>query len=426
MIVSLIAIGSRGDVAPLITLGQGLAKRGHEVRVLAHGEFAPLAAGSDVTFLSARGKNPRELLDGPKGRAFLRAARTPRGYAKRFAELASDAVEIGFEDTLAAADGSDVILYQPTAFGGFNVAEKLGIPAVQVQLQPFLRSRSYPSVFVPRRTLGALGNSVSHVMAERMLSYALREPLNRARAKVLGLPPLTSKNTAGDRVKLDAGQLLGFSAHVVPPAPDWPPSACQCGFWMDVPESNWSPDAATAAFLARSGATLLFTLGSMVVDDPQKLVEAVVEAAAASGHKLLFQRGWAGFGEGVSASHVHMIDEAPHTSLFPLVDAVIHHGGAGTTARVLAAGLPSFAVPVIADQWFWGYRIAALGAGPAPLSADNVSVKALTKRFSTLITKNSYRQRAGAVGMRLQSEDAISPTVDALERIVAQGAPATA
>jgi sterol 3beta-glucosyltransferase len=417
MRLTIVGTGSRGDVAPLITLGHGLAEHGHDVRLLAHPEYAALADGAEVTFIPARGPNPRELLEGPEGRQFLRGGRTPRGYAKRLAELASPLVELGFEDTLGASEGADAVLYLTTAFAGFNVAEKLGIPAIQVQLAPFLRTRAYPSVFVPRRSLGGAANLASHVFSERMMSYALREPLNRARRNVLDLPPLTGGNVPEERVRLDAGRLLGFSSHVVPPSLTWPSDTYQCGYWMDGQDEGWLPDAATAALLERHGKTLFFGLGSMMVDDPAELTRLVVEAAARTAHKLVIQRGWGGLGAGASADHVHVIEDAPHEALFARVDGVVHHGGAGTTARALRAGRPSMAIPLIADQWFWGYRVEALGAGVAPLGADRVTVKELAKRFAALTGDARIRSRAEALGAALADEDAIAPALCALERI---------
>lgn len=419
MRLTIAATGSRGDVAPLITLANGLAQHGHEVRLLAHPEFAGLASGTAVTFVAARGPNPRELLEGPEGRRFLSGARTPRGYAKRLAELASPLVELGFEDTLDASDGADAVLYLTTAFAGFNVADKLGIPAVQVQLAPFLRTGDYPSMFVSRRTLGARGNLVSHVLSERMMSYALREPINRARRNVLGLPPLTSANLPAQRERLDAARLLGFSRHVVPPSSSWPPSTYQCGYWLDSPNPGWQAREAIAAFLQRDGKTLFFGLGSMMVDKPDELTELVIEAASRTGHKLLIQRGWGGLGAGAGASadHVHVIEQAPHDALFAHVDGVIHHGGAGTTARALRAGRPSMAIPLIADQWFWGYRVQTLGAGPAPLAADRVTLKELVRRFRVLTEDVGMRRRAQALSDKLGADDSITPAIDALDQI---------
>ena len=400
----------------MITLGRGLSEHGHEVRVLAHPEYTELADGIDVTFIPARGTNPRELLESPQGREFLSGAKTPGGYAKRFAELASPLVELGFEDTLDASEGAEAVIYLTSAFAGFNVADKLGIPAVQVQLSPFLRTRDYPSVFVARRSLGATGNLVSHVISERMMSYALREPLNRARRKVLGLPPLTGRNLPQQRVRLDAARLLGFSRAVVPPSA-WPRNTYQCGYWIGAQQGGLQADPSTIAFLQRDGRTLFFGLGSMMVENPRELTRVAVEAAALTGHKLVIQRGWGRLGDGVDADHVHVIDEAPHEPLFAHVDAIIHHGGAGTTARALRAGRPAVAIPLIADQWFWGFRIEALGAGPAPLAARRVTVKGLTHRFTALTGDARLRARAEAIGAQLRAEDAIMPAVHALENL---------
>ena len=101
--------------------------------------------------------------------------------------------------------------------------------------------------------------------------------------------------------------------------------------------------------------------------NPQKMNEIVLEAVQMSGQRAILLSGWAGLGEMQLPKSVLQLPAAPHSWLFPQMAAVVHHGGAGTTAAGLRAGIPSILVPHFADQPFWGQRIAALGVGPKPV-----------------------------------------------------------
>jgi UDP:flavonoid glycosyltransferase YjiC (YdhE family) len=110
------------------------------------------------------------------------------------------------------------------------------------------------------------------------------------------------------------------------------------------------------------------------------------------------------------------MESAPHDWLFPRCKAVIHHGGAGTTAAGLRAGIPNIIVPHTADQPFWGQRVAAIGAGPAP-----IPVKQLTpQRLAAALTQAddpALRARAQETGRRIQLEDGVGQAVRIIEAL---------
>jgi sterol 3beta-glucosyltransferase len=118
---------------------------------------------------------------------------------------------------------------------------------------------------------------------------------------------------------------------------------------------------------------------------------------------------------------VFMIDSVPHSWLFPRVAAVVHHGGAGTTAAGLASGVPSIVVPFHGDQPFWGQRVAELGAGPAPIPRKKMTVGRLAAAIDAVLTDTAMRGRAAELGARIRSEDGIARAVYLIRQAVERG-----
>jgi UDP:flavonoid glycosyltransferase YjiC (YdhE family) len=108
----------------------------------------------------------------------------------------------------------------------------------------------------------------------------------------------------------------------------------------------------------------------------------------------------------------------PHSWLFPRLAAVVHHGGAGTTAAGLRAGVPSIIVPFMGDQPFWGERVRALGVGTAPLPRKQLTAERLAQAITTAVTDSEMRQRAAALGECIRDEDGIGEAVGYIERVL--------
>jgi UDP:flavonoid glycosyltransferase YjiC (YdhE family) len=98
--------------------------------------------------------------------------------------------------------------------------------------------------------------------------------------------------------------------------------------------------------------------------------------------------------------------------------AVVHHGGAGTTAAGLRSGVPSIVVPFFADQPFWARRVQRLGVGPKPVPRGRLSAETLADAIQTALTDQPLRQRAAALGAQLRAEDGVGNGVAALEAIM--------
>jgi sterol 3beta-glucosyltransferase len=423
MRLALVSFGSRGDIEPFVTLGRALVRAGHDVRLLTHPEYASLAAGTGVELVAARGRSARELIESDEGREVLRRVRNPLALLRRIADVLAPELHLLYEDTLRVATGADAVLAFPATFPALDVAAHLGRPVVHVHHVPAVPTRSFPvaAPYINARSLTPLGNRASYAVDALLLWRLTREAATRARAAVLGsrsASPLSARRALGRR-RRRAGAIVGVSPHVLPPPRDWPRDVVTCGYWWPVSAAaDARLDPATEAFLAGGPPPVFLGLGSTPLSDAAATTRDVTGAARDADVRLVLQRGWGGLGDGVDDADVHVVGDIPYDGIFPRVAAVAHHGGAGTTALGLRHGRPTLCMPTVADQFFWGHRIAAIGAGPAPLPVGHLRRGRLAKRLSALVEHSEYRSRASALAPALASEDGCSVAVSAVERFL--------
>lgn len=155
-----------------------------------------------------------------------------------------------------------------------------------------------------------------------------------------------------------------WSPGLIPKPADWGPEIDIAGFvFLDL-ASSFKPPETLAKFLDDGEPPVYIGFGSIVVDDPDKFTTLIFEAVKKAGVRALVSKGWGGLGdEGNTPDNIYMLENTPHDWLFPRVSAVVHHGGAGTTAIGLKCGKPTMIVPFFGDQPFWGAMVARAGAG---------------------------------------------------------------
>jgi UDP:flavonoid glycosyltransferase YjiC (YdhE family) len=159
--------------------------------------------------------------------------------------------------------------------------------------------------------------------------------------------------------------------------------------------------------------------GSMPVKNPAKTTQTILAALKETNQRAILHTGWSGLGETELPDHVFKIDYTPYSWLFPRMAMVIHHGGSGTTAFGLRAGVPSCAVPLLGfDQIYWGKRIAALGAGPPPIPFRNLTVKNLSHVIRQATSDPVFRQKAAALGEKIWAEKGIENAVGIINQLL--------
>ena len=417
MRIVLIAGGSRGDVQPYVALGQGLRAAGHAVSVLATADFRELVTRHGLELFETGGSAQaaaQSQMQGlvEEGNLLKILAATGRGAE----QLAYQTAVAG----LAAAQGADLILGGlGAAFIGLALARKLGVVFMQAYLLPLSPTREFPSALapLPQTPLTRWANGLSHRAAQTMLWQMFRGADRAARTQVLGLPPAAFWGPLGALQRANAPVLYGYSPSVVPPPKDWSANLHVTGYWfLDAP-TGWQPPADLVDFLRAGPPPVYVGFGSMVNTRPEATAALVLEALARAGQRGLLSAGWGGLKPESLPANVFMVGSVPHSWLFPQMAVVVHHGGAGTTAAGLRAGVPSILTPFFGDQPFWGQRVQALGVGPAPIPRPRLSVDRLAEAMRQAVTDAGMRQRAASLGAAIRAEDGVARAVEVIEQL---------
>jgi len=418
MRLAILTLGSRGDVQPYVALARGLAAAGYRPVVLAAPPFRGFVEAHGVEWRSFDCGDPRAMLHSPEGRAIVGQLGNPFKLLARLARLLEPMLEKGYTDLLQSTADAEALLVAPTAltFAQGLRERRPELPFAGGFLQPGHPTAAFASWMFPEipRWLpfsGALRRA-SHRLVWRLLFAVMRKANDRARASVLGLGPAT--NCFRDMCTERWPTLYGFSPTVVPKPPDWGSEVDVTGYWFLDHDPSWCPPAALEAFLAAGPPPICVGFGSMPSPDPAALSRAVVGALARAGRRGILLSGWGALGDVELPETVLALESAPHDWLYPRVAAVVHHGGAGTTSAALRAGVPSMVVPFMADQWFWGSRVARLGAGPSWFPRRKVSAERFGDALRELVENPRWREGARRAADAIANEDGVARAIAAL------------
>ncbi|WP_181776585.1 glycosyltransferase [Amycolatopsis pittospori] len=398
-LVVIVAPGSRGDVQPCVALGQGLAVDGERVRVLAAERFRTLVTGYGLGFapLSA---DPGEVLGSAAGREWTEGGRNPATFLRGLRGALAPILGRLLADVETGAEGADLILAPTLGFLGAHLGESLGVPDVELHYQPSVPTRAFAHPLAPWASrLGPGARRLSFDAVDKVAWQVLRPDVDRWRAGSLGLPPA---GWTGPRRK-ETPVLCGFSDAVVPRPKDWPDRVHVTGYWFLETPAGWRPDPRLRDFLASGPPPVYVGFGSMRPSEAERIFAAVRTALRRVG-----LRGLLGTDAEFEDDDLLTVPDVPHGWLFPRTAAVVHHGGAGTTAAALRAGVPALVCPVFSDQPYWGDRVFRLGAGPRPLPLRDLTEESLTTRLLELSGNLLFRRGAQYVAARLREEDGVA------------------
>ena len=401
MKVLLITTGSRGDVEPFLALACGLRERGHLPTLAGPARFNELAAGRAVEFHSLD-DSVFDLQDDLMKRGSLGAL---TGAAK-----AKTAFERFLIDVASLADHpTDVVVYHPKTLAAPMVAESQGRPAIAAQLIPLYQpTTAFPAPILPARIPRWFNRpSWATVSAIEMPWRKMLRRLRNESFRLDGAPiPMT------EQIRRN-GALNAWSPQLLPAPVEWQLDAAPLGFWR-LPESGWSPPAALLDFLESGDPPIYIGFGSMVDKRSDMFGITIVE-----GLRKARRRGVVATGSGavrLSASDdVFVLDQAPHHWLLPRVSAVVHHGGVGTLAAALHAGVPQVIKPFLGDQHFWARRASDLGVAVrlGRLTPDTLA--------AAITTASSLAPRARTLSRSINSDRGTEAAIARLEQIVRTG-----
>lgn len=411
--IVIFAIGTQGDVRPCVALGQGLQRAGYPVRIATSTNFAGLVRGAGLEY-SPLTADFQAMLESDRSIAdhAMNLREIARIFRERYTKWAVNWVEEG----LAAAEGAGLLIgVSNSILLAKALSESLSIPFAIARLQPMTRSKTLPPVMFAssRRNLPGAVSLAAYCVIFKMLWGVMRPAINDIVRPKLGLkgypwygPYFRDLHTAK--------VINGFSEHVLPRPADWP-STCQVtGYWF-LDQPHWTPPEALRRFLAAGPKPVYIGFGSMVSSNATAFTETVLAAVKRSGQRAVLATGWGALDgdDGPQDEQIFFLRHAPHDGLFPLMSATVHHGGAGTTAAAVRAGIPSVIVPFFGDQPFWAHCLHRRGVAPRAVERKTMTPDVLAAALSAT-QQPAMVQRAAVLGCAVRAENGI---VEAVRRL---------
>ena len=405
--------GSRGDVEPCAAVGVELQRRGHDVRMAVPPNLVGFVESAGLTAVGY-GPDSQELIDDDFVRNYWKLQ--PLNFVRAFKEYVSRGWAEMSTTLTSLADGADIVLtgtiYQGVAA---NVAEYYDIPLASLHYFPS-RSNGHLLPMVPAPV------TKSAISAVWWLYWRMTKDADDTQRRELGLPraagSLSRRLTDRGTLEIQAYDELCFPGLAAEWDGRWPFVGA---LTLQLPTPA---DDEVAAWLSEGTPPIYFGFGSMPVRSAGDTVAMISAVCAELGERALICSGWTDF-DGLPASdRVKVVRQVNHAAVFPLCRAVVHHGGAGTTAAGLRAGVPTLILWITSDQPIWAAQVRQLKVG-AGRSFSRTSTSSLTTDLRSIL-EPSYASRAREIAARMTtSEASVRAAADLLEEARLKQAKAT-
>lgn len=405
--VVLATVGSRGDVQPMLALAQALVARGHAPVVAAPPNFeswvrslgfdyAPV--GVDIQLFLAEHS---EALTG-----------NPVKMIRETSRYFSEQMPIQAEQLLPICNGADAILYGGLAVVAPTIGDHLRLPVLGVLYTScMLPSSQHPPISIPWHGLPTWMNDLLW-RANRFLSDSLGlDTINTVRAG-FDLPRVEHLRP---HLFEDHPLVIAADEVLFPPDPLWQGRYPYANFLFFDDPAPLDPEL--DAWLSDGEPPVFVGFGSMSGEGTNRVETMIVESVAATGRRCIVGAGWAGLGAGSLPKGWRVVREAPHALLFPRTAVVVHHGGSGTTASALRAGVPQVLLPLILDQFHHANRLHMAAIAPRPVPMEKITAVKLTEAIQRALQLPEGPRQAAAA--RLRASDGRGHIVRRVEGMIA-------
>ncbi|KAG7382204.1 hypothetical protein PHYPSEUDO_005132 [Phytophthora pseudosyringae] len=434
MTICIMIVGTHGDVQPFVAIAKRLLHDGHRVRLATHAVYRDFVMSHGVEFYPLAG-DPKELsaymvkTGGHLIPLNLEAIQkdVPRNMQMIEEILYSTWPAVSEADPDGGGPGvtgkpfrAQAIISNPVTYGHIHVAERLGVPLHIMFPQPWVPTTAFPHPLsnMPYTGKPTKVNYMSYKMVDLLMWQGTEGMVNAFRRDKLQLRKIR-KGDGGRDILLDLAIPHAFmwSPRLVPKPSDWGKIYDVIGtVTLEGPSSSYTPSPELEAFLGDDAGPIFVGFGSMVLQDPKGVTKMIIEAAEQARVRVLIQSSWSDMaGDLTIPENMFFLGSCPHDWLMQRVSAVVHHGGAGTTAAGLLAGKPTFIVPFFGDQPFWGRAVLDAGVGVESCPISQLTTEKLRAAFEAL---ESPQLRARAIAMRdlMRQEDGAGEAVNCFYR----------
>ncbi|KAK6257722.1 hypothetical protein QUC31_001181 [Theobroma cacao] len=414
--IAILVVGTRGDVQTFLAMAKRLQEFGHHVRLATHANFSSFVKSAGIDFYPLGG-DPRVLAGYmARNKGFI-----PSGPGE--ISIQRKQLKAIIESLLPACTEPDIetglpfraqaIIANPPAYGHAHVAEALGVPLHIFFTMPWTPTCEFPHPLA--RVPQSAGYWLSYIVVDLLIWWGIRGYINDFRKKKLKLAPIAYFSTYhGSISHLPTGYM--WSSHLVPKPKDWGPLVDVVGYCFLNLGSKYQPQEEFVQWIQKGSQPIYIGFGSMPLQDSRKTTDIILEALKDTGQRGIIDRGWGDLGHFTEVpENVFLLEDCPHDWLFPQCSAVVHHGGAGTTATGLKAGCPTTIVPFFGDQFFWGDRVHQRGLGPAPIPISQLSVENLSNAIRFML-QPEVKSHTLELAKLIENEDGVAAAVDAFHR----------
>jgi UDP:flavonoid glycosyltransferase YjiC (YdhE family) len=422
MHVMLIPMGSTGDVYPLLGLGVALRSHGHHVEVIANSYYQPAIERAGLSFLElGTYEDLRWGLENPdlwhRRKGFVVLGKVILPLMRRLYEIIASHY----------VPGETVVVASSLALAARVAQEKLGLPLVTVHLQPTAfrsaydagpQRRSFPGRWLNGPGRWMYGKRMRDWLIDVLFLDPIFAPEINALCAGLGLPrvrrPLYQWWHSPQRV-------LGlFPEWFAPPQPDWPPQTRLTGFPL-FDDGEQELPAAVGDFLAGGSPPIVFTPGSAMRHGRAFFAESATACTSLGRRGILLTR----FREQVPDNlpkEVRHFDYLPLSQVLPHAAALVSHGGIGTVAQALAAGVPQLVMPMAFDQFPNAARLEGLGVART-LSASAYRAGAVARALTDLLSSGDVAKNCQTISRKFQERNSLKEACAAIEELMQEVAP---
>lgn len=418
-------VGSRGDVQPFVALGNELQRTGHRVRLATHAVFKQFVQDAGLEFYPIGG-DPAELMAYMvKNPGLLPDIATLRsGEISKKRKIIAQMLE-GCWNSCYSPDletqvpfVANVIIANPPSFAHIHCAQALGVPLHMMFTMPWSPTLAFPHPLANIKG-SQVGEGMANYLSYHFISFltwqGLADIINSFRKDNLGLEEVPMAEGPFLIERLEVPFTYCWSPALLPKPKDWPSRLDVCGFFFRK-APNFSPLPELDSFLRAGRPPVYIGFGSIVVEDPNGLTVKILEAVKLAKVRAIVSSGWGSLASDQHSDDVFFLDsDCPHEWLFQQVAAVVHHGGAGTTACGLRYGCPTVVVPFFGDQPFWGDIIHAAGAGPRPIPHRQLNAQDLAGAIRFCLS-SKVQEAAKQISQHMDVENGVQAAVASFHR----------
>jgi UDP:flavonoid glycosyltransferase YjiC (YdhE family) len=401
-------------VYPYLSLAAELEKRGHSVTTSLPRIFEKEAKDAGVTYVLQAFDDIAGMVEGAPDTGNL-------------LEWTRRVIKNQFDEFIPLLERHDVLVAANTEFAAPSIAEYCGKPLVRTAFGPFIPGRRIPPPVLPfSKPNPVIRPALLWAALNAGLNMMVKKTLNTQR-RALGMEDIKDQ---GEHAPANADNFLLYSRYLGEIDLDWKYRWGIGGYcFNDSFPYDGKLHRRFLDFVKKDKRpTIFFTLGSCNTEKRDLFAQRLFEICCEQGYKLVVGCGWWKVGAHLQdRENLFLLDGAiPHVLVFPHVDAIIHHGGSGTTHSAGRAGKPQMVLPLIIDQFYWAYRVRELGIGPGGLNIGRISKRGLEKKVLDLAGNRAYRERAETLGALIRSENGLLAACERIEASLSPGEAAAA